>query len=213
MIIKLSLIYSSLSTILNSINFLLFHFVQQKFVRCSSVSIERDMGVDGHRRQKRVFPVEMHLFLLVNRLLKPANKSHEKQRDEFVLYWSCESKKIAHGSTCRRIDFLPIVPRALPFLGVVVVVVTFRLRQCSSSQLNERTFSSTYHFFLYFLPIKSTLSLASSCSTSALFSLVLSSLSSLSSPIDRSNETTHPTTTKTNTSSPLSVPLPLALHQ
>lgn len=38
-----------------------------------------------------------------------------------MLYWSCESKKIAHGSTCIRIYFLPMVFLLLSFVVLLVV--------------------------------------------------------------------------------------------
>ena len=53
-------------------------------------------------------------------------KKEKKKKDLFVLYWSCESKKIAHGSTCRRIVFLPMVFFLLSFLVVVVCVPRHR---------------------------------------------------------------------------------------
>lgn len=59
-----------------------------------------------------------------------------------MLYWSCESKKIAHGSTCIRIYFLPMV---------FFIAFVRRPRCRSSSQINDLTFSSVYtNFFIFY---------------------------------------------------------------
>ena len=66
----------------------------------------------------------------------------KESNDEFVLYWSCESKKIAHGSTCTRIDFLPMV-----FFFLLSFV---RRRRRLSSQINDSLlFSSTLFSFTF----------------------------------------------------------------
>jgi hypothetical protein len=63
-----------------------------------------------------------------------------------VLYWSCESKKIAHGSTCRRIDFLPIVPLLLPSSSSSSFAVR-RHRSMLLLFINNEIFRSSQHIF------------------------------------------------------------------
>ena len=60
-----------------------------------------------------------------------------------MLYWSCESKKIAHGSTCTRIDFLPMVFLLLSFVVVVVCVRRHRSMIPIFSSIFKYLFFST----------------------------------------------------------------------
>ena len=113
-----------------------------------------------------------------------------------MLYWSCESKKIAHGSTCTRIDFLPMVFLLLSFVVVVVCVrrhrsmipifssifkyLFFSTNQKKSSRREEEKRREEIHISRMFVEEKNIFQYMD------IFSLSLFSLFSLFSLIDSS---------------------------